>query len=85
MRKLVKNSLVLFLTLTIGFVLIPQKSFAVADAGGGWFWKSKTIPCTVTNTVGIDYIGVATTSETYAGTKKICGDGWSLCWSTFCS
>jgi hypothetical protein len=91
MRKLVKNSLILGLTLAIGFVLIPQKSFAKlpgessGESSGGWFWKSETIPCTVTNTVGIDYIVVASTSETYAGTKKVCRDGWSLCWSTFCS
>lgn len=82
MKKTILKSVCIFGVFALGFSTMSVKE---APSGDGWFWKSKTIPCTVTNTVGFDYIGVATTSETYAGTKKICGDGWSVCWSTFCS
>ncbi len=51
---------------------------AKLEEGGGWFWQSKEIDCTVTITYGGGPIPFAY-SETYPGKKRICEDGWSIC------
>ena len=72
---------------------IDLAGLAQTSANGessGWFWQARTESCTYTITTTIT-IGVGVLSysrqrkDTYSGTRRVCDDGWSLCFSTRCS
>jgi hypothetical protein len=60
-----------------------------ANASGGWFWQSENRKCTVTKTfsIGWDYgvVLVSHKTESYEGSKSVCVDGNTTCWSSSCN
>ncbi|WGH74123.1 hypothetical protein P8625_08305 [Tenacibaculum tangerinum] len=49
-------------------------------------WKSTTVECTATKTVGWNYIITYEESTTYQATMRKCVSSWGLCtWNSSCS
>jgi hypothetical protein len=72
----------LFIAIFNGSFIQQSNAQSSEDDGGGWFWKSAIIECTVTKTftLGGGALPLASSyTETYPGTKRTCIDGWWLC------
>jgi hypothetical protein len=72
----------------INLSLISSKAKADGGEAGGnmtWFWKGEKRSCSWTHqiTVGVPPLEYSY-GETTDGTKTICVDGPTLCWSTRC-
>ena len=60
------------LAMTIGF----------SQDANAWWWRKETITCTVTESFNLV---VYEWSQSYEGTKDVCKDGDSWCFTSYCS